>query len=169
MASNASLAGTSEYAATHVTERSARTLPGLRMLTLALAILTAGIVVLWLAGRESGDARTALIWLGVILLAAALLLLGGLTPVTPGRARVVQLFGKYRGTIRETGLQWVNPFTRRIAVKLSVLRTGNRAGHAAPAAGQRGRRRAAAHRRGCGGHGSAGPAAAGGRGRRRAG
>jgi regulator of protease activity HflC (stomatin/prohibitin superfamily) len=34
---------------------------------------------------------------------------GGLTPVVPGQARVVQLFGKYHGTIREPGLQWVNP------------------------------------------------------------
>jgi regulator of protease activity HflC (stomatin/prohibitin superfamily) len=33
--------------------------------------------------------------------------------VAPGEARVVQLFGRYLGTIRETGLGWVNPFARR--------------------------------------------------------
>ena len=38
----------------------------------------------------------------------------------PGRARVVQLFGKYRGTIREPGLQWVNPFTKRIVVSTRI-------------------------------------------------
>ena len=47
-------------------------------------------------------------------------MLGGLTPVVPGRARVVQLFGKYRGTIREPGLQWVNPFTKRIVVSTRI-------------------------------------------------
>ena len=40
-------------------------------------------------------------------------LLVGLTPVVPGQARVIQLFGKYRGTIRDPGMQWVNPFTLR--------------------------------------------------------
>ena len=46
--------------------------------------------------------------------------LAGLTPVVPGQARVVQLFGRYRGTIRDSGLQWVNPFTRRIAVSTRI-------------------------------------------------
>jgi regulator of protease activity HflC (stomatin/prohibitin superfamily) len=32
----------------------------------------------------------------------------------------VQLFGKYRGTIREPGLQWVNPFTNRIVVSTRI-------------------------------------------------
>jgi regulator of protease activity HflC (stomatin/prohibitin superfamily) len=32
----------------------------------------------------------------------------------------VQLFGKYRGTIRDPGLQWVNPFTRRIEVSTRI-------------------------------------------------
>jgi regulator of protease activity HflC (stomatin/prohibitin superfamily) len=40
--------------------------------------------------------------------------------VAPGRAHVVQLFGQYRGTIRTPGLQWVNPFTHRIAVSTRV-------------------------------------------------
>jgi regulator of protease activity HflC (stomatin/prohibitin superfamily) len=46
--------------------------------------------------------------------------LAGLTPVVPGQARVIQLFGKYRGTIREPGLQWVNPLTRRIRVSTRI-------------------------------------------------
>src|SRR6266571_2769851 len=47
-------------------------------------------------------------------------LVSGLTPVTPGQARVIQLFGKYRGTVRDPGLQWVNPFTRRIKVSTRI-------------------------------------------------
>jgi len=43
-----------------------------------------------------------------------------LTPVVPGQARVIQLFGKYRGTIRNPGLQWVNPFTHRIKVSTRI-------------------------------------------------
>ena len=109
-----------QRAPTPVAERSARALRGLRMLTLGLAVLAAGIVVLWLASRHAGDARTGLVWLGVILVACAAGVLAGLTPITPGRARVVQLFGRYRGTIRESGLQWVNPFTRRIVVSTRI-------------------------------------------------
>jgi regulator of protease activity HflC (stomatin/prohibitin superfamily) len=62
----------------------------------------------------------ALIVLGVLVFLASALALGGLTPVVPGQARVVQLFGRYRGTIRDSGLQWVNPFTRRIAVSTRI-------------------------------------------------
>jgi SPFH domain/Band 7 family protein len=101
-------------------ERSARFLPGIRMLVLGLAVVIVGIALIWLAGRFSGDAATALVWLGALVLAAGLLVLRGLTAVVPGRAHVVQLFGKYRGTIRESGLQWVNPFTNRIAVSTRI-------------------------------------------------
>ena len=101
-------------------ERRARSLPGIPMLLLGLAVAVAGAALLWLAGRFSGDAAAALVWLGALVLAAGALLLRGLTAVVPGRAHVVQLFGKYRGTIRESGLQWVNPFTNRIAVSTRI-------------------------------------------------
>jgi regulator of protease activity HflC (stomatin/prohibitin superfamily) len=90
------------------------------MLVLGVAVLIVGVALLWLAGRFSGDAATALIWLGALVLVAGALVLRGLTAVVPGRAHVVQLFGKYRGTIRDSGLQWVNPFTNRIAVSTRI-------------------------------------------------
>jgi regulator of protease activity HflC (stomatin/prohibitin superfamily) len=62
----------------------------------------------------------ALAWLAVVLFVAGALAWRGLTPVAPGRAHVVQLFGRYKGTIREPGLQWVNPFTNRIAVSTRI-------------------------------------------------
>ncbi len=103
-----------------MTERVARFLSGLRMLVLGLVVLVAGVALLWRARHFSGDTATALIWLGALVLVAAVLVLRGLTPVVPGQARVVQLFGKYRGTIRDPGLQWVNPFTRRIVVSTRI-------------------------------------------------
>jgi regulator of protease activity HflC (stomatin/prohibitin superfamily) len=107
-------------ASQQVAERKARFLPGLQMLVLGIVVLAAGVTVLWLAGRSSGDAATGLIWLGALLLLAGALVLRGLTSVVPGRSHVVQLFGKYRGTIREPGLQWVNPFTNRIVVSTRI-------------------------------------------------
>ena len=47
-------------------------------------------------------------------------MLHGLTSVVAGEARVVQLFGRYRGTIREPGLHWVNPFARRRRVSTRI-------------------------------------------------
>jgi regulator of protease activity HflC (stomatin/prohibitin superfamily) len=103
-----------------VTEREARFVSGMRMLALGFAVIIAGIVLAIVAGHLHGGRATAVIWLSVILFIVGSLTLGGLTPVVPGRARVIQLFGKYRGTVREQGLQWVNPFTHRIQVSTRI-------------------------------------------------
>ncbi len=40
--------------------------------------------------------------------------------VQPNQAKVVTLFGRYRGTVREAGFHWVNPLTSRTTVSLRV-------------------------------------------------
>jgi hypothetical protein len=120
MTSEVQPAAQSQISGQQAPERTAWFMPGIRMLVLGLAVVIIGIALIWLAGRFSGDAVTGLRWLGALVLVAGLLVLRGLTPVVPGRAHVVQLFGKYRGTIREPGLQWVNPFTNRIAVSTRI-------------------------------------------------
>jgi len=103
-----------------VTEREARFLAGLPMLVAAIVGLLAGVALAVVASRQSHGVAVALAVLCVLIFLASALVLGGLTPVVPGPARVVQLFGRYRGTIRESGLQWVNPFTRRIGVSTRI-------------------------------------------------
>jgi regulator of protease activity HflC (stomatin/prohibitin superfamily) len=103
-----------------VTERETQSLPGLRMLAAGIVGLLAGVALAVLASHQSHGAAAALVVLCVLIFFASGLVLAGLTPVVPGQARVVQLFGRYRGTIREPGLQWVNPFTRRIAVSTRI-------------------------------------------------
>jgi regulator of protease activity HflC (stomatin/prohibitin superfamily) len=120
MGSQVLAAGSNQSPGQPVTERAARFLPGLRMLALSPAALLAGVALLVLAGHLSGDAATALISLAALVFLAGALVLRGLTPVVPGQARVIQLFGKYRGTIRDSGLQWVNPFTNRIVVSTRI-------------------------------------------------
>ena len=44
----------------------------------------------------------------------------GLTAIKPGEVRVVQLFGGYRGTVRTTGLRWVNLFAERRKVSVRI-------------------------------------------------
>ncbi|MGW7405899.1 SPFH domain-containing protein [Streptomyces sp. NPDC054833] len=50
---------------------------------------------------------------------------GGLARGTTGRAWVLGLFGRYRGTVRRTGLLWVNPLVlrRRVDVRLRHWRS----------------------------------------------
>ncbi|RII19688.1 SPFH domain / Band 7 family protein [Streptomyces sp. YIM 130001] len=45
--------------------------------------------------------------------ALSLFSFGGIGRGRVGRAWVVSLFGRYRGTVRRTGLVWLNPFLRR--------------------------------------------------------
>jgi regulator of protease activity HflC (stomatin/prohibitin superfamily) len=54
------------------------------------------------------------------LLAVTSVCLGGLTVVNPNEAKVVVLFGTYKGTVKEAGFWWFNPFTRRRHVSLRV-------------------------------------------------
>src|ERR1700720_3699683 len=103
-----------------VTEREAQSLPGLRLLAAGIVLILAGVAVSVVASHLSHGAAGAPVVLSVLIFIASSLMLAGLPPVVPGQARVVQLFGRYRGTIREPGLQWVNPFTRRIEVSTRI-------------------------------------------------
>src|SRR5215470_20128917 len=87
-----------------VTEREARSSPGLPVLVGGIAGLLAGVALAVVASHQSHGAAVALVVLCILIFIASGLALAGLTPVVPGHARVVQLFGRYRGTIREPGL-----------------------------------------------------------------
>jgi regulator of protease activity HflC (stomatin/prohibitin superfamily) len=103
-----------------VSEYRAWRLPGVPVLILGLVLVAALVAVFWQASQQHGGTAVALTWAGVVLIVAAGLTFRGLTPVAPGRAHVVQLFGRYKGTIREQGLQWTNPFTNRLAVSTRI-------------------------------------------------
>jgi regulator of protease activity HflC (stomatin/prohibitin superfamily) len=104
--------------ARQVTERAATSAPGVLALVLGIAALAVGIGLL-IAGIKNNNLQ-GLIVLAIVLFVAAIFALRGLTPVIAGEARVVQLFGSYRGTIREPGLQWVNPFAERRGVSTRI-------------------------------------------------
>ena len=120
MTAQAPVSTSHEPAPAPVAEHQAWSTRGVKVLVSGVAAVLAGVAVLWYSHKQTGDTATALVWTGIIVLIIAALLLAGLTPVVPGQARVIQLFGKYRGTIRDPGLQWVNPFTRRIRVSTRI-------------------------------------------------
>ncbi|MGW3988185.1 SPFH domain-containing protein [Streptomyces sp. NPDC004830] len=93
---------------------------GLALLLGLLGLLAgAGLIAVATAAGSSG-AKAALIVAGILVALAAFLAMCGLNMVAPGEARVVQLFGRYRGTIRQDGLRWVNPFTSRTKISTRV-------------------------------------------------
>jgi regulator of protease activity HflC (stomatin/prohibitin superfamily) len=100
------------------TEKPASTLPGLVMLP--LFIVAAG--GLFRFGVASGQAHqlpaaTILSFLGA---GFCLFCLAGLFIVNPNEARVLQLFGHYKGTVKQDGLRWANPFYTKRSVMLRV-------------------------------------------------
>ena len=102
-------------------EHQAWTVPGSLAVVVGLPALIVGIGLLVSAvtnSKSSGSGAAAL-WATLLLLVGALLL-SGLVQVVVGEARVVQLFGRYQGTVRTAGLAFVNPFTKRrkISVRL---------------------------------------------------
>jgi regulator of protease activity HflC (stomatin/prohibitin superfamily) len=68
------------------------------------------------------DARQAAmaVPLALLLPVAAFVLLGGLFVVPPNTGKVLQLFGKYVGTVREPGLKWANPFYSKKRISLRI-------------------------------------------------
>ncbi|MFF8193903.1 SPFH domain-containing protein [Streptomyces bobili] len=112
---------TPEMPAPQVREFPARSVGGGLALLFGLVGLLAGAGMIAAATTvTSSGGNAALITGGILVALAAFLAMCGLNTVAPGEARVVQLFGRYRGTIREDGLRWVNPFTSREKISTRV-------------------------------------------------
>ncbi|WP_420313861.1 SPFH domain-containing protein [Bryobacter aggregatus] len=91
--------------------------PGISTLVVLLLIPIVVSAVVSSSGEEPH-------W-GTLLLAAVVILidlvaLGGLFMVAPNQSVVLTLFGKYKGTVRQAGLRWANPFLTKAKVSLRV-------------------------------------------------
>ena len=92
-------------------------IPGVVLLVLAvLATLAVGFGLF-----------AAIIWQSIAGVAAAIVVLVllvfffvGFFMVAPNEGKVLQLFGAYRGTAREPGLRWANPFYMKKSISLRV-------------------------------------------------
>ena len=100
-----------------IRERERQTASGLLMLLLFFVILGVGGLGLRRAA-VNGDGVAALLF--GLLIATDILLVCGLFTVNPNQGVVLQLFGAYRGTVKDEGLRWANPFysKRRISQRV---------------------------------------------------
>jgi regulator of protease activity HflC (stomatin/prohibitin superfamily) len=104
-----------------VNEQVARSIHGGLALLLGLIGLIVGAALIGSATAVAGGGQKGLlIGLGVVVMIVSVFAMCGLNMVAPGEARVVQLFGRYRGTIRSDGLRWVNPLTSRRRISTRV-------------------------------------------------
>ena len=91
---------------------------GAGMLVLGLLLLFGGPATVALGASSQAPEQVAA---GAAVFVAALIVLSGLVVVNPNEAIVLQLFGDYVGTLKTSGLRWVNPFygKRRLSTRAS--------------------------------------------------
>ena len=87
------------------------------VVVLSLVLLVGAIALIATAEETGADALGVL---GVLCILVGVVLMTGLAVISPGQTRVVQLFGRYIGTIRRTGLVFTVPFTVRKNVSVRV-------------------------------------------------
>ncbi|RLU80872.1 hypothetical protein CTZ27_34225 [Streptomyces griseocarneus] len=107
-----------------VREFPARDIGGGTALLLGLLglLVAAGLIALAVSfGHDGKNALcAAFVVLGILVGLGSIVAMSGLNAIAPGETRVVQLFGRYRGTIRTEGLRWVNPLTSREKISTRV-------------------------------------------------
>ncbi|MEV6977694.1 SPFH domain-containing protein [Kitasatospora sp. NPDC093806] len=119
-------------------ERAAATLPGwvslfgllLGTAAVLLVLLRDGVIPSWdalpdlrsAAARASGSAAVTAPSVAAVTAAGLLIVLAlaGLLVNAGGETRVLTRWGRYRGTVRRTGLVWVNPLLRRHRVDVRL-------------------------------------------------
>jgi regulator of protease activity HflC (stomatin/prohibitin superfamily) len=100
-----------------VTEKTYPVTSGWTMLFVNIAGTVLTLILFVIGGVTQS---VALVLLAVLLAIAVVLSCIGLFAQQPNMARVMLLFGEYRGTVRETGFFWANPFVIRKPISLRL-------------------------------------------------
>ncbi|HTI95912.1 MAG TPA: SPFH domain-containing protein [Rudaea sp.] len=84
-----------------------------------------GIIVLLIADGAwfVNSIQNQTVWAILVAILAAIVLLiclGGFFTVAPNEGKVLQFFGRYVGTVRDSGPRWANPFYSKRGVSLRV-------------------------------------------------
>ena len=95
---------------------------GLANLLLGIVVMLASVASIPYGGyliEHAGPATGVPVMVaGFVGILAGILLFRGLVLVNPNQSKVITLFGRYTGTLRQDGFFWINPFTVRKAVSL---------------------------------------------------
>ena len=91
-------------------ERTVTVPNGWLMLVLLAGALLADVILLVTAAQRSAENGPGLVPVFALALPLIGLLMVGFFTLQPNEARVLVLFGDYKGTVRESGFHWANPF-----------------------------------------------------------
>jgi regulator of protease activity HflC (stomatin/prohibitin superfamily) len=100
-----------------IRERQRSEVGGWVMLPVLLA-LAAGLLRFLFLALQARDIVLVLVF--AFLEVCIVVCLGGFFVVNPNEGRVLQLFGAYKGTVREPGLRWASPFYTKKRISLRV-------------------------------------------------
>lgn len=75
-----------------------------------LVLVLLGAIALIIYAANLRPVSPAMVVVGVVTVVLDVFLLAGLFIVNPNEAKVLQLFGRYAGTVKDSGLRWANPF-----------------------------------------------------------
>jgi regulator of protease activity HflC (stomatin/prohibitin superfamily) len=96
-------------------EQPASAMGGWPSLLGVLVVLALGLILILVgAGTQSVLSLVAGAFTGLI----GIILIGGFFTLQPNEAAVFTLFGAYRGTARQNGFLWANPFYRKLKISL---------------------------------------------------
>lgn len=98
-----------------IREKVLRPLPGLITILVVLAITG---INFWQFFRAAQHDNPRGIGLGVAVFVLTAIALSGFMVIQPNEAKVLTLFGKYTGSVKEGGFWWVNPFTKKARISL---------------------------------------------------
>lgn len=90
---------------------------GFLMLLVSLAAML-GTGALAVTAFKSQQHLVGLLW--ILIAFVALIAMSGLFIVQPNEAKALVLFGTYKGTVRQDGFWWANPFLTKQAISLRV-------------------------------------------------
>ena len=77
---------------------------------------------------EAAGVISATLVAGILLFIASMVCLGGYFTLQPNEARVLILFGAYKGTVRDSGFFWANPFYARARGRIPLSSDGGHEG-----------------------------------------
>lgn len=90
---------------------------GYKAVSLAIVLLVMGVIAL-INSKLDANVSFTIIGMGIGLIVTAIIIVKGLMIVDPNYAIVLTFFGKYVGTVKENGLQFVNPLFTKLKVSL---------------------------------------------------
>jgi regulator of protease activity HflC (stomatin/prohibitin superfamily) len=112
-------------------EQELKASSGWSLLPIALLLIVGaptGIALGTVAGNYGLiTGATLLVIAGILSGISGLLMMFGFQSVAPNNARVMLLFGEYRGSVTQSGFYWVNPFfsKKKISLRVRNFETGS--------------------------------------------